>query len=70
MTKEETLLFESPVSGLEDQCQFTRLADGSLAVAVSEEHAVDSYNQMFECTRHLTPDEARQLRDWMVRMFP
>lgn len=40
--------------------------DGRVCVAVSEEKAVDSYNSTFECTMHLTHEQAIQMRDWLV----
>lgn len=38
---------------------------GQLCIAVSEEQAVDSYNELFECTIHLTNAQTVMLRDWL-----
>lgn len=43
---------------------------GGLIISVSEEHAVDSYNSMFECTIHLTPEQTETLLTWMLQNFP
>ncbi len=67
--REETIIFE-PSFSFEEGCQFTRDKSGLLIVSVAEEQAVDSYNQSFECTAHLTPDQAVQLRDWLNKQFP
>lgn len=41
-----------------------------VAVSVAEEKAVGSYNEWFECTVHLGPDQAKALRDWLIAHFP
>lgn len=43
---------------------------GGLSIAVSEEHAVDSYNSTFECSAFLTEDEGVRLRDYLNAAFP
>jgi hypothetical protein len=49
---------------------FARTKDGSVVVCVSEEQAVDSYNQSFTCNMTMTPEQAVQLRNWLVMQFP
>lgn len=39
-------------------------------VSVAEEKAVDSYNQTFTCSIHLSPSQAINLRDWLSHHFP
>lgn len=43
---------------------------GGLTVAVSEEQAVDSYNDSFECSMHLSKERAERLRDRLCEWFP
>lgn len=44
--------------------------DGKLFIVVAEEKAMDSYNQSFQCQLTATPEQARQLRDWLIVQFP
>ncbi len=44
--------------------------DGGLTVTVSEERAVDSYNQMFNLMFALSRAQALELRDHLNRWFP
>ena len=48
---------------------FAVLNDGGVAINVTEEQAVDSYNDSFTCTASLTVDQAVELRDWLVKMI-
>ncbi len=43
---------------------------GGVTVAVSEERAMDSYNEGFELTIELPENAAKQLRDYLVEIFP
>jgi len=43
--------------------------DGRLSISVSQEQAVDSYNQMFSCTTILTREDAMRLRDWLIEQL-
>jgi hypothetical protein len=43
---------------------------GGLTVSVSEEHAMDSYNQTLECTVALDAKQAERLRDLLNEWFP
>lgn len=54
----------------EDGATFTIGESGGVVVCVSEEKAVDSYNQWFECTLTMTPEQSIQLRDWLNAKFP
>jgi hypothetical protein len=45
-------------------------SDGSLTLSVSEEQAVDSYNQYFSCDFTLTDQQAMELRDFLCRLYP
>jgi len=65
------------VAAIEEGHEFTPIgADdcidiaGTVCISVAEEQAVDSYNQMFTCSIHLNADQARQLRDWLIRNVP
>lgn len=55
--------FESP-HDFDNVATFTWTGEG-VYVSVSEEKAVDSYNDSFECSIRLTPDQFTQLRDWV-----
>ena len=59
-------------SDMWEDCATFAVVEGPrpLAVSVSEEKAVDSYNNTFECTLHMTPDQIGQLRDWLNQQFP
>jgi hypothetical protein len=62
--KRRTILFE-PKHAFEEGSQFT--VDGDkLIVSVSDEQAVDSYNQSFTCTHTMTREQAVKLRDWLA----
>lgn len=41
-----------------------------VAVSVSDEQAVDSYNSTFTCTFHLSEEQAAQVRDFLNHHFP
>ena len=49
---------------------FVKTAEGRLVVVVSEEKAVDSYNESFECCLDMTAEQAAELRDWLNEKFP
>ena len=53
----------------EDCATFAKVGN-QLAVSVSEEKAVDSYNQTFECTIHLSPEQIEQLCKWLATAYP
>ena len=40
-----------------------------LTIAVTQEQAVDSYNQTFECTAYLSRQDAERLRDYLVKVL-
>lgn len=63
------LVFEAE-SSVEEGVIFVATEAGGLSVAVAEEKPMDSYNETFECTVHLSGDNARLLRDWLIDMFP
>jgi len=65
MPIDQTIRFE-PNNTFEEGATFAFDQRGHLLVSVSEEKAVDSYNQSFECTLTMTPEQAIQLRDWLV----
>lgn len=66
---ESTITFEGSDS-FEDGATFRATENGGIRVAVAEEQAMDSYNSMFECTIHLSAEQAAELRDWICAMFP
>lgn len=68
MPSDSSIRFEA--KDTEEDCATFAIVGRSLAVSVSEEKAVDSYNQFFECTLHLTIDQIGQLRDWLNAKFP
>lgn len=43
---------------------------GGLTIAVSEEKAMDSYNEAFECSISLDANEAKKLRNYLLKYFP
>ena len=63
------LVFEAKHSP-EEGVTFVATEAGGLSIAVAEEQPMDSYNQTFECTIHLSADNARTLRDWLIERFP
>ena len=70
-TKEMTerhIRFEAE-SSWEDLATFT-LQDKILCVAVSEEKAIDSYNETFECSIHLSTVQATELFLWLGANLP
>ena len=70
---EKRLYFEA-ISSWEDSATFvfgsptdTSLENKEyLIVSVAEEKAVDSYNQNFECTIHLSITQAKKLRNFLM----
>ena len=66
-----TVIFHPKLDGwgFEEGAQFSVDGDG-IIVSVSEEQAVDSYNQSFECNMTMTRRQAEKLRDWLVAQFP
>ena len=38
-------------------------------ISAAEEQAVDSYNQMFTCSIHLTKEQALNLGLWLMREY-
>ena len=64
--------YDTSFSGLnygEEGATFTLDARGLLIVSVSEEKAVDSYNESFECTLTMTPSQVVLLRDWLNKQL-
>ena len=49
----------------DDHVEFVALRDGTLRVVVSEEQAMDSYNQRIDCSVALTRKQATKMRDWL-----
>lgn len=43
------------------------VSDKGVSLSVSEEQAVDSYNQTFTCTMNLSPEEAEKLALFIIR---
>lgn len=65
----ETLLHLESNDTFEEGADFELAGDG-IVVSVSEEKAVDSYNQSFTCSLTMNRAQAVQLRDWLNRHFP
>ena len=63
------LYFESQEDHDNAAVFFVNKSDG-LTVSVAEVHPVDSYNDTFECTMFLSPEQARQLRDYLNMELP
>lgn len=61
--RDNAIQFESSEM-FEDGCTVS-FENSKLVISVAEEQAVDSYNQMFTCSAHLTNNNAVQLRDWL-----
>ncbi len=66
---EGVFYFESPTDSSSVVVIFPTTKDG-LMVAVSETHAVDSYNEEFECSLHMQKEQAILLRDLLNEWFP
>lgn len=62
------LRFEDPADA-ESAVRFWCSRAGTLGVAVTEERAMDSYNQTFECTFHLTSEQALELSKLIATYF-
>jgi hypothetical protein len=43
--------------------------DHCVTISVTDEQAVDSYNQTFTCEALLPRPEAERLRDWLIEML-
>lgn len=52
--------------GYDSEIELT-VAEDSIEVAVTEEQAMDSYNQDFTCRFYLTREEAEQVRDLLIK---
>ena len=65
----QSLQFECPHDA-ENSVTFALENDRTVAVSVSEERAVDSYNETFECTFRLNVQQVNALRDWLDASFP
>lgn len=65
----DILHFDPPESYFEEGADFVKQITG-ISIAVSEEKAVDSYNQSFECNLTMTDAQAIQLRDWLLLYYP
>jgi hypothetical protein len=63
------IYIENP-SDPENALTLYRTKSDELAISVSEERAVDSYNATFECTLYVSPREARIIRDYLIKWFP
>lgn len=57
-------------SDSQNECVIYPNQAGGLRIAVSNEQAVDSYNDVFECDIFLDKDAAIQLRDYLIKHFP
>jgi hypothetical protein len=44
--------------------------NGKLGVSISDEKAMDSYNETFTCDISLPVEAAKLLRDYLVEKFP
>lgn len=64
MSKKNKVLVLEATDSDEESASFV-WDDQALIISVTEEQAVDSYNAEFECTLTATPEQARQLRDWL-----
>ncbi len=62
------MMFQSAHSW-EEEAIFSIEDNGQLCISVAEELAVDSYNQMFTCSVHLSKSKMRVLRDWLSAML-
>lgn len=58
-----------PSHSFEEGAVFSKYPTG-IIVSVSQEKAVDSYNQSFECDLTMTDEQAIQLRDWLLHHYP
>lgn len=68
--KTEIIIFEPHHShSFEEGAEFVAHESG-LIVNVAQECAVDSYNQSFECSLHMSLSQTVQLRDWLNKQFP
>jgi hypothetical protein len=65
MAKNDNRLVLSAEIYFEDEATFV-FEDGKLIVSVSEEKAMDSYNEMFECSLHLTAEQTKTLAGWLA----
>lgn len=43
--------------------------DDKVTLAITEEHAMDSYNQEFTCEAVLDRETAERLRDWLMEVL-
>lgn len=62
----ERLFIESE-HDFEDGATIVVRDGGLMTISVAQELAVGSYNQDFECTIRMSAQQARELRDWLVR---
>lgn len=63
----DRIFFEDVIERWADaEVVFSRNESGSLRVAVGAEKAVDSYNQWFDCSIRLTPEQTREFVFWLV----
>lgn len=61
--------WELPTDSSSSVVLFPTRGEGVM-IAVSEEHAMDSYNQEFECSIHLPEEQAKRLRDLLNQWLP
>jgi hypothetical protein len=61
----EILVLEAE-SSWEDNLTAAKDARG-ICVSVSQEKAMDSYNETFECSIHLTDEQAKTLLIWLAK---
>lgn len=47
-----------------------KVINGTMRIAVSDEKAVDSYNAVFECEIFLNSENAKKLRDYLLKEYP
>ncbi len=65
MERDNVIVFEGDC-WLDGDAEFVALKDGGLAISVTEEKAVDSYNQEFTCRAKLTAEDVEKLRKWLA----
>ena len=61
---ENSIIFESE-DCWEDCATFVFKDDGGLIISVSQEQAVDTRNEMFECTINLSKEQTIELKTWL-----
>ena len=70
MTEQDVRLVLPNLSDSHEYAEFAALRNGGILIAVTEEKAMDSYNQEFECKLYASAEQATALRDWLLAHFP